>query len=121
MAAELPISTVYVQNLEERVKPEVLTNALKTIFSEFGNVVDIVAKRNLKAKGQAFIIFDKPESANEAIEEVQGFELFGKPMRTALAKTRSDRSVEMNCTSDELDMHRRHRQAEKGNSPGWHT
>ncbi|TFA97514.1 U1 small nuclear ribonucleoprotein usp102 [Trichoderma ghanense] len=113
MATEMPISTVYVHNLEERVKPEVLTEALKTIFSEFGNVVDIVAKRNLKAKGQAFVVFDEPSAAHNAIEEVEGFELFGKPMRVAMARMQSDKTVELKGSSEDLDAHKRHRQAEK--------
>ncbi|KAL6884383.1 RNA-binding domain-containing protein [Trichoderma longibrachiatum] len=113
MASEMPISTVYVHNLEERVKPEVLTEALKTIFSEFGNVVDIVAKRNLKAKGQAFVVFDEPSAAHNAIEEVEGFELFGKPMRVAMARMQSDKTVELKGSSEDLDAHKRHRQAEK--------
>ncbi|KAF4970872.1 hypothetical protein FZEAL_9965 [Fusarium zealandicum] len=113
MASETPISTVYVQNLEERVKLEPLIEALKTIFSEFGHVVDVVAKKNLKAKGQAFVVFDDPENARHAIEEVDGFELFNKPMKLALARTRSDKMVEMNCNQDELESHKRHRQAEK--------
>ncbi|KAJ4323166.1 hypothetical protein N0V84_004429 [Fusarium piperis] len=113
MASEAPISTVYVQNLEERVKLETLTEALRTIFSEFGNVVDVVAKKNLKAKGQAFIVFDDPESAQSAIEEVDGFELFNKPMKVALARSRSDKTVEMNCSQEEFESHKRHRQAEK--------
>ncbi|KAL6892195.1 hypothetical protein GGI43DRAFT_186862 [Trichoderma evansii] len=113
MASDMPISTVYVQNLEERVKPEVLSDALKTIFSEFGNVIDIVAKRNLKAKGQAFIVFDQPSAAQNAIEEVEGFELFGKPMKVAMARMQSDKTVETNCNKDEFETHKRHRQAEK--------
>ncbi|PTB71026.1 RNA-binding domain-containing protein [Trichoderma citrinoviride] len=113
MASEMPISTVYVHNLEERVKPEVLTEALKTIFSEFGNVVDIVAKRNLKAKGQAFVVFDQPSAAHNAVEEVEGFELFGKPMRVAMARMQSDKTVEMHGSSEDLEAHKRHRQAEK--------
>ncbi|KAM0418607.1 hypothetical protein ACHAPT_012506 [Fusarium lateritium] len=113
MASETPISTVYVQNLEERVKLETVTEALRTIFSEFGNVVDVVAKKNLKAKGQAFIVFDDPESARSAIEEVDGFELFDKPMKVALARSRSDKTVEMNCSQEEFESHKRHRQAEK--------
>lgn len=88
--------------------------ALRAIFSEFGNIVDIVAKKNLKAKGQAFIVFDSPESAQNAVEEVQGFELFDKPMRVALAHTRSDKTVAVNCTEEEYEAHKRHRQAEKG-------
>ncbi|GFP58206.1 hypothetical protein ACSS6W_005392 [Trichoderma asperelloides] len=113
MASDMPISTVYVQNLEERVKPEVLSEALKTIFSEFGNVIDIVAKRNLKAKGQAFIVFDQQSAAQNAIEEVEGFELFGKPMKVAMARMQSDKTVETNCSKDEFETHKRHRQAEK--------
>ncbi|KAK0388721.1 hypothetical protein NLU13_4964 [Sarocladium strictum] len=109
----MPVAYVYVQNLEERVKPEPLTDALRTIFSQFGNVVDIIAKQNLKAKGQAFVVFDKAESAQEAISEVHGFELFGKPMRCALARSKSDKTIEQNGSPEELDAHKRHRLAEK--------
>ncbi|KAI1499386.1 RNA recognition domain-containing protein [Biscogniauxia marginata] len=108
-----PISTVYVRNLEERIKPDALKEALTVIFSEYGNIVDIVAKTNLKAKGQAFIVFDRPESAIQAIEEVQGFELFGKPMQVALARTRSDATVASTGNKDELEHHQRRRLAEK--------
>ncbi|KAH8172640.1 RNA recognition motif domain-containing protein [Sarocladium implicatum] len=112
-ASNSPIATVYVQNLEERVKPEPLTEALRTIFSQFGNVLDVVAKQNLKAKGQAFVVFEKPESAQEAISEVHGFELFGKPMRCAMARTKSDKTIEQAGNAEELDAHKRHRLAEK--------
>ncbi|KAL2135889.1 hypothetical protein VTI74DRAFT_6488 [Chaetomium olivicolor] len=107
------IATVYVRNLEERVKPEPLKQALRTIFSEYGNVIDIVAKTNLKAKGQAFVVFDKPESALAAIEEVHGFELFDKPMQVALARTRSDATVMLTGNEEEFDAHKRRRMAEK--------
>ncbi|KAK1755984.1 U2 small nuclear ribonucleoprotein B [Echria macrotheca] len=111
--ASAPIATVYVRNLEERVKPELLKETLRTIFSEYGNVIDIVAKTNLKAKGQAFIVFDNPESALNAIEDIQGFEVFEKPMHLALARTRSDATVLKNGTEEEFDAHKRRRMAEK--------
>ncbi|KND91285.1 U1 small nuclear ribonucleoprotein [Tolypocladium ophioglossoides CBS 100239] len=114
MASAPPISTIYVQNLEERVKLEPLTEALKSLFSEFGTVVDIVAKKNVRAKGQAFIVFDGPNDAGIAIDEMQGFELFGKSMKLSMARTRSDKTVEAKCNEDELEVHKRHRQAEKG-------
>ncbi|KAH7171553.1 hypothetical protein EDB81DRAFT_778763 [Dactylonectria macrodidyma] len=113
MASGPPISTVYVQNLEERVNLETVTEALRTIFSEFGNIVDIVAKKNLKAKGQAFVVFEDADSALKAIEEVQGFELFEKPMRLALARSKSDKTVALNASEEEFEIHKRHRQAEK--------
>ena len=106
--------SVYVRNLEERVKPEPLKEALHALFSEYGNVVDIVAKRNLKAKGQAFVVFDTQEAALNAIEEVQGFELFDKPMHLALARTRSDITVQSTGNEEEFDLHKRRRMAEKG-------
>lgn len=102
------------QNLEERVKIETLVEALRVIFSEFGNVIDVVAKKNLKAKGQAFVVFDNPQSALDAIEEVQGFELFEKPMRVAIARSQSDKIIEVKGNHEELEQHKRHRQAEKG-------
>jgi RNA recognition motif-containing protein len=103
-----------VRNLEERVKPEPLKEALMSIFSEYGNVVDIVAKTNLKAKGQAFIVFEDPAAAQTAIEEIQGFELFDKPMQLALARTRSDATVKSLGSEDEFELHKRRRLAEKG-------
>lgn len=100
--------------MEERVKLEALVDSLRLLFSEFGNVVDVVAKKNVKAKGQAFIVFDDARSAQNAVEEIQGFELFEKPMRVAMARTWSDKTMEINCSGEELETHKRHRQAEKG-------
>ncbi|KAM5523317.1 related to small nuclear ribonucleoprotein snRNP U1A [Fusarium oxysporum] len=114
MASSMPISTVYVQNLEERVKLDALVDTLRTVFAEFGNVVDIVAKKNLRAKGQAFVVYDSPESAQDAINEIDGFELFGKPMKLAFARTQSDKTIELKGNQEELEQHKRHRQAEKG-------
>jgi U2 small nuclear ribonucleoprotein B'' len=105
------LQSVYVQNLEERVNLEILVESLRTLFSEFGNVVDIVAKKNVKAKGQAFVVFDEPQSARDAVEEIQGFQLFDKPMKVAIAHSRSDKTVEINGTPGDLEVHKRHRQA----------
>ncbi|KAI0131973.1 hypothetical protein BJ170DRAFT_576859, partial [Xylariales sp. AK1849] len=107
------VNSVYVRNLEERVKPQPLREALEAIFSDYGNIIEIVAKTNLKAKGQAFIVFEKPESAIQAIEEIQGFELFEKPMQLALARTRSDATVKTTGNEDEFEHHKRRRLAEK--------
>lgn len=109
-----PNATVYVRNLEERIKLPQLCEALEELFSEYGTIIDIVAKPNLKARGQAFIVFDSVESATKAIEEVQGFELFDKPMQLAFARTRSDASVKREKgDGDEFESHKRRRLAEK--------
>jgi RNA recognition motif-containing protein len=72
-----------------------------------------VAKTNLKAKGQAFVVFDNPESAQMAVEEVHGFEIFDKPMKVALARMRSDATVKLLGNDEELEQHKRRRMAEK--------
>ncbi|KAB8258947.1 tubulin folding cofactor D C terminal-domain-containing protein [Aspergillus pseudonomiae] len=104
---------LHVRNLEERVKVDQLKEALQEIFSEYGNIIDIVAKTNLKAKGQAFIVFDSVDSASNAIDEINGFELFDKPMVLDFAKTRSDATVLREGGEDELEAHKRRRLAEK--------
>lgn len=106
-------NSVYAKNLEERIKVDQLKEALTEIFSEYGNIIDLVAKTNLKAKGQAFIVFDDPASAAKAIEEVNGFELFDKPMQLDFARTRSDATVLKEDGDDGLDRWKRSRQAER--------
>ncbi|KAK5059706.1 hypothetical protein LTR84_009589 [Exophiala bonariae] len=108
-----PSATIYVKNLEERIKIDALKTALTEIFSEFGNIIDLVAKTNLKAKGQAFIVFDNPEDAATAIEEVNGFELFDKPMQLEFARTRSDATVLKEDGEPGLEKWKRTRLAEK--------
>lgn len=73
-----------------------------------------MAKRNLKAKGQAFVVFDDVKAAERAIKEVQGFELFEKPMILDYAKNPSDATVQREGNHDEFDSHKRRRLAEKG-------
>ncbi|PYH44547.1 U1A/U2B"/SNF family RNA-binding protein [Aspergillus saccharolyticus JOP 1030-1] len=112
-ASTPPNCTVYVRNLEERIKIDQLKESLAEIFSEYGNVIEIVAKTNLKAKGQAFVVFDSVESASRAIDEINGFELFDKPMVLDYARTRSDATVLREGGEEELEAHKRRRGAEK--------
>ena len=75
-----PNPTVYVQNLNERVKIPDLKNALYQLFSNYGEVVEVHAKRNVKMRGQAFVIFNDEESAESAIKAMRGYVFFGKPL-----------------------------------------
>ena len=53
------------------------------------------------------------EAAERAIKEVQGFELFDKPMQLDYAKTKSDAIVQIE-SPEEFEAHKRRRLAEKG-------
>ena len=109
-----PNETIYIKNLEERIKIDQMKEALIEIFSEYGNIIDLIARTNLKAKGQAFVVFDEVEAAQKAITEIQGFELFEKPMVLDFAKTKSDAIVMRTGSGSELEAHKRKRLAEKG-------
>jgi RNA recognition motif-containing protein len=98
------------------MKLEDLVPTLHALFSEYGKILDIVAKRSIKRRGQAFVVFDNVDSATRALEDVQGFELFRKPMVVEFARTRSDALVKMTGDEGEFERHKRSRLAEKGMS-----
>ncbi|KAF2645259.1 U2 small nuclear ribonucleoprotein B [Massarina eburnea CBS 473.64] len=104
----VPIETIYVNNLEERVKIDTLKEALTAVFKAYGPILDIIAKSSLKRKGQAFIVFDSQKSCLDAVEEMTGFEMYGKAMKVAVAKTHSDETVKAKAT-DMFDEHKRKR------------
>jgi len=87
---ELPNNTIYINNLNEKVKKDDLKKSLYAIFSQFGQILDIVALKTLKMRGQAFVIFQDITAATTAAKSMQGFPFYDKPMRIAFAKGDSD-------------------------------
>jgi len=57
-----------------------LKKSLYAIFSQFGQILDIIARKTLKTKGQAFVIFKDVNSATNAMRSMQGFPFYDKPM-----------------------------------------
>ncbi|KAG0234919.1 hypothetical protein B0O80DRAFT_498201 [Mortierella sp. GBAus27b] len=82
--------TLYINNLNEKIKLEVLKKSLRTIFGQYGDILDIVAHANVRMRGQAFVIFEDKDIAAKAMGEVQGFPLYGKPMVIQFSKNKSD-------------------------------
>ncbi|KAL1517396.1 hypothetical protein ABEB36_001164 [Hypothenemus hampei] len=85
-----PNNTIYINNLNEKIKKEELKKSLYAIFSQFGQIIDIVALKTLKMRGQAFVIFKEIASSTNALRSMQGFPFYDKPMRIQYAKTDSD-------------------------------
>lgn len=46
--------------------------------------------KSLRRRGQAWIVFEKSTAATKALESLQGFPLYNKPMRIAYARSKSD-------------------------------
>ena len=52
-----PNHTIYVQNMNEKIKKEDLRRSVYALMSQFGQVLDIVALKTLKMRGQCFVVF----------------------------------------------------------------
>lgn len=65
------------------------------LFSTYGPVLDVVALKTAKMRGQAHIVFRDVQASSQAMRALQDFEFFGKKMvsvaRTHPGKTRADR------------------------------
>jgi RNA recognition motif-containing protein len=67
-----------------------LRRELYVICSQFGNVLDVVALKTPKMRGQAHVVFQHITSASAALQKLQGFEFYGKGMKTMYGKGKSD-------------------------------
>lgn len=77
---EFASETLYIQNLNEKIKIPILKASLRSLFKAYGEVLDVVAHANLRMRGQAFVSFENAEIAKKALKEVRGFPLYSKPM-----------------------------------------
>jgi U1 small nuclear ribonucleoprotein A len=82
--------TLYVNNLNDKINTETLKKSLREVFAAFGGIIDIIAMKSLKRRGQAWIIFKEMSSATNALKSLQGFPFYNKPMRIAYARSKSD-------------------------------
>ncbi|MBZ3873902.1 U2 small nuclear ribonucleoprotein B'' [Sciurus carolinensis] len=102
-----PNHTIYINNLNEKIKKDELKKSLYTIFSQFGQILDILMSRSLKMRGQAFVIFKEVSSITNALYSMQGYPFYDKLMCIQCAKSDSDITAEMKGTFVERDRSRR--------------
>ena len=84
-----------------------LKNALYQLFSNYGEVVEVHAKANIRMRAQAFVIYQDEDSAEAAIQALRGYVFFGKPMRVNYSKKESDVIAKMRGTFEESDKAKR--------------
>lgn len=107
-----PVETLYVSNLNEKITLKVMKQTLRNLFRQYGVVLDVVAHRNIRMRGQAFIAMTDRSAAARAVKEVKGFPLYGKPISIAFARTPSDAVVKRK-TPALLDVHVQERKKTK--------
>ena len=75
-----PIQTLYINNLNDKLSKEQLKQSLYLLFSQFGTILDIVALKTERMRGQAWVSYLSVQNATDAMNKLQGFDFFGKPM-----------------------------------------
>ncbi|THU58001.1 hypothetical protein C4D60_Mb03t09510 [Musa balbisiana] len=85
-----PNQTIYINNLNEKVKKEELKRSLYALFSQYGRILDVVTLKTPKLRGQAWVVFAEVPAASNAVRQMQRFPFYDKPMRIQYAKTKSD-------------------------------
>jgi U2 small nuclear ribonucleoprotein B'' len=99
--ADIPPShTVYVNNLNDDLKKQELRAQLYCLFSQYGVILDVVALKTTKMRGQAFVTYRELSSATQAVRALQGFGFYGKPMRLQYAKSKANVIAQMEGTFD---------------------
>lgn len=76
-----PNQTLYVRNLPSaQIKKEDLRTALYMLFSTFGPVLDVVALKTTKMRGQAHIVYRDIQTSTQAMRALDGFNFLGLDM-----------------------------------------
>lgn len=95
--AVLPNHTVYINNLNEKVRKDgmywfllghygcitfllELKRNLYALFCQYGPILELICVKALKMKGQAFIVYHHLKSAELAIQHLDGVNFYDKPM-----------------------------------------
>ena len=83
-----PCESLYINNLNDKIKAEELKTNLFLLFSEFGDILNInVNKRKLR--GQAFILYKDGACAENARKFLDKTNFLGKKMNVNFAKKAS--------------------------------
>ncbi|EXB33510.1 U1 small nuclear ribonucleoprotein A [Morus notabilis] len=112
-----PNVTIYINNLNEKIKLNELKKSLHAVFSQFGKILEVLAFKTLKHKGQAWVVFQDVSSASNAIRQLQGFPFYDKPMRIQFAKTKSDVIAKADGTFVLREKRKRHEEKGEKFSP----
>ena len=89
MADIPPSQSLYVSNLNHKVKKEVVRRGLYALFGQFGRILDVVVSRAERLRGQAWVVFHDIGDATNALRRLQGFPFFDRAMRIQFAKGKS--------------------------------
>ena len=87
---EKPCETLYIKNLNEKIKIDELKEALNKEFSQYGEIIEIRVRNTIRLKGQAFISFKTKDQSSKAKKNLNDKLFLNKKLIIEFAKTPSD-------------------------------
>jgi hypothetical protein len=75
-----PNTTLYINNLNDKINKEELRTQLYALFATYGKVIDVVATKSPKMRGQAFLVFADLAGATSAMRACAGMTFYDKPL-----------------------------------------
>lgn len=92
-------NTIYLRNLPDSISKDQLKQSLYEASSEYGVVLDIVALKTEQMRGQAFVVFRDEFSASSALQGLNGFSFYGRPIIAQYAKKPSNAILVANAAA----------------------
>lgn len=74
------MSRLYCTNLPDKLRKHDLRLSLYTLFATYGTILDVVAMKTERMRGQAHVVFKDVQASTQAMRALQGFDFFGKEM-----------------------------------------
>ncbi|KAK3600533.1 hypothetical protein CHS0354_036091 [Potamilus streckersoni] len=97
-------NNVYLRNLSEDVDD----NGLRDMFEPYGKIIStkVMTTFDGKRRGFGFVSFEEPESAERAVEEMNGKELRGKVLFASQSQKKTVRQAELKEKFERIKMER---------------
>ncbi len=85
-------ANLFVKNLPQNIS----TKELYDLFSQYGNIISIKLKQNEKGEclGYGYVNYDKIESAQTALENLNNYQLNGRELFVSLFSAKNQRNEE---------------------------
>lgn len=85
MGSSQPNTTLYINNLNDKITKEELKTQLYALFTTYGRIIDVVASKSPKMRGQAFLVFSDLAGATSALRACEGMVFYDKPLVRVLS------------------------------------
>lgn len=111
-----PNYTLYLNNLNDKIKIDRMKASLYSTFSQHGKILEIGMGKARRLRGQAWVTFDDIPSATNALRTLNGFVVFEKPIAIQFAKQKADVIAQREGTYKPREKRKRDQKPDAGNS-----